>query len=121
MVTGAAPADATIPRMTAAEHHYLGLELLDAQKYDEAIAQFQLAIGADAQFIDALHGLAQAYYAKEDFANSIATAKRILEIAPEDILAWTCLSLAYRKKGMTAEAVDASAHAREISPLKVQP
>ncbi len=59
-------------------------------------------------YTDALHGLAQAYYAKEDFDNSIATARRITEFDPDDVLANTSLSRSDQRKGIIPEAEEAN-------------
>src|ERR1700723_2884334 len=90
--------------LTAEDHHYAGIDFFGEGKLDEAIAQYERAIALDPKFADALHGLAQAYYAKEDFDRTIATARRILGIEPGDILAWTTVSRAYQRKGMVPEA-----------------
>ncbi|HVA71697.1 MAG TPA: tetratricopeptide repeat protein [Candidatus Limnocylindrales bacterium] len=100
--------------MTASDHYYAGLDLFGAEQFDEAIAEFQRALDIDPRLTDALHGLAQAYYAKDDFDNSLATAHRILQFASGDILAWTLLARAYRKKGMALEAEDAATRAQTL-------
>ena len=70
------------------------------------------ALELDPQFSDALHGLAQAYHAQQDFDRTIETAQRILALDPEDILAWTTISRAYQRKGMVPEAEEAGNKAR---------
>jgi tetratricopeptide (TPR) repeat protein len=62
--------------------------------------------------IDALHGLAQAYHAKQDFNRTIEAARRILNLEAEDILAWTTISRAYQRLGMIPEAEEAGNKAR---------
>ena len=98
--------------LTAEDHYYAGIDFFGEGKLDEAIAEYERAIALDPKFADALHGLAQAYYAKEDFDRTIETARRILEIEPEDILAWTTVSRAYQRKGMVPEAEEAGNKAR---------
>ena len=100
--------------LTAEDHYYAGIDLFGEGKPDEAIAEYGRAIEMDPKFADALHGLAQAYYAKEDFDRAIETARRILEIDPEDILAWTSVSRAYQRKGMVPEAEEAGNKARVL-------
>src|ERR1700719_1470412 len=99
---------------TAEDHYYAGIDFFGEGKLDSAIAEYQRAIALDAKFADALHGLAQAYYAKEDFDRTIEAARRILEIEPEDILAWTTVSRAYQRKGMVPEAEEAGTKARVL-------
>jgi DNA-binding SARP family transcriptional activator len=74
----------------------------------------QKALELDPRFADALHGLAQACYAQEDFDNCIAAARRFLDIDPEDIVGYTSISRAYQRKGMITEAEDAGNKARVL-------
>jgi superkiller protein 3 len=99
---------------SAEDHYYAGIDLFGEGKLDDAIAEYERAIALDPKFADALHGLAQAYYAKQDFDRTIETARRILEIEPEDILAWTTVSRAYQRKGLVPEAEDAGNKARVL-------
>lgn len=98
--------------MTAEDHYYAGIDLFGEGKMDEAIAEYNRALELDPKFTDALHGLAQAYHAREDFDRTIEAARRILELDPEDILAWTTISRAYQRKGMVPEAEEACNKAR---------
>ncbi len=98
--------------MTKEDYYYDGVDRFGEGKLDEAIACYQKALALDPAYTDALHGLAQGYYAKGDFDNCIATARRILEIDPDDILAYTSISRAYQRKGMIPEAEEAGNQAR---------
>jgi tetratricopeptide (TPR) repeat protein len=98
--------------MTAEDHYYAGIDFFGEGKLDEAVAEYKRALELDPNLIDALHGLAQAYHAKEDFDRTIETAQRILAAEPEDILAWTTISRAYQRKGMVPEAEEAGNKAR---------
>jgi len=100
--------------MTKEDHYYEGVDLFSEGKLDEAIAAYQKALELGPTFSDALHGLAQAYYAKEDFDNCIATAQRIVALDPDDILAYTSISRAYQRKGMIREAEEAANKARVL-------
>jgi tetratricopeptide (TPR) repeat protein len=100
--------------MGAEDHYYAGIDLFGEGKLDEAIAEYQKALELDPKFSDALHGLAQAYYAKNDFDNSIAMAQKILELDPDDILAWTTISRCYQRQGMVPEAEQAGNKARVL-------
>jgi tetratricopeptide (TPR) repeat protein len=94
-------------------HYYAGVELFGAGEFDAAIAEYEKALALEPKFTDALHGLAQAHYARGDSDGAIAAAQRILALNPDDILAYTTLALAYRKKRMNQEAEEASAKARD--------
>jgi tetratricopeptide (TPR) repeat protein len=100
------------PNHTAEDHYYAGIDLFGEGKPAEAIAEYTRALELDPQFSDALHGLAQAYHAQQDFDRTIETARRILALDPEDILAWTTISRAYQRKGMVPEAEEAGNKAR---------
>ena len=100
------------PNNTAEDHYYAGIDLFGEGKLAEAIAEYTRALELDPQFSDALHGLAQAYHAQQDFDRTIETAQRILALDPEDILAWTTISRAYQRKGMVPEAEEAGNKAR---------
>jgi protein O-mannosyl-transferase len=98
--------------MTAEDHYYAGLDLFGAGKLEEAIAEYRSALSLDPKFTDALHGLAQAYFAKNDFDSAVGVLQQILELDPEDVLAWTTISRAYQRRGMITEAEHAANKAR---------
>jgi tetratricopeptide (TPR) repeat protein len=100
------------PNNTAEDHYYAGIDLFGEGKLAEAIAEYTRALELNPKFSDALHGLAQAYHAQQDFDRTIETAQRILALEPEDILAWTTISRAYQRKGMVPEAEEAGNKAR---------
>src|ERR1700730_19190372 len=100
--------------MTAEDHYYAGIDLFGEGKIEQAIAEYNRALELDPKFSDALHGRAQAYHAREDFDRTIQAARRILELSPDDILAWTTISRAYQRKGMVPEAEEAGNKARVL-------
>jgi len=100
------------PNQSAEDHYYAGIDFFGEGKLPEAIAEYTRALELDPKFSDALHGLAQAYHAQLDFDRTIETARRILELDPDDILAWTTISRAYQRKGMVPEAEEAGNKAR---------
>lgn len=98
--------------MTAEDHYYAGIDLFGEGRLDEAVAEYERALALDPNFADALHGLAQAYHAKQDFDRAIESARRILALDPDDILAWTAISRAYQRQGKIPEAEEAGNKAR---------
>jgi len=96
----------------AEDHYYAGIDFFGDGKLPEAIAEYTRALELDPKFSDALHGLAQAYHAQQDFDRTIETARRILALDPDDIPAWTTISRAYQRKGMVPEAEEAGNKAR---------
>ncbi|HXZ13414.1 MAG TPA: tetratricopeptide repeat protein [Candidatus Sulfotelmatobacter sp.] len=97
---------------SAEDHYFAGVDFFGEGKLEEAIAEYAAALELDPKFADALHGLAQAYYARQEFDRAIETARKILDLDPEDILAWTSISRAYQHKGMVPEAEEAGNKAR---------
>ena len=97
---------------SAEDHYYAGIDFFGEGKLPEAIAEYRRALELDPKLSDALHGLAQAYHAQQDFDRTIETARRILVLDPDDILAWTAISRAYQRKGMVPEAEEAGNKAR---------
>ncbi len=100
--------------MKAEDHYYIGIDFFGEGKLDQAIAEYNQALEIDPRLTDALHGLAQAWFARNDFDAAIAAAQRILALDPDDILAWTTISRAYQKKGMIPEAEEAGNKARVL-------
>lgn len=81
---------------------------------DAAIAAYQEALAIDPQFADAVQGLAMAYADKEMFDEAITWGKKFVELAPEETLAHTSLSMFYQRKGMIPEAEAEGAKARML-------
>jgi tetratricopeptide (TPR) repeat protein len=90
------------------------IDLYADEKYDEAIAAYNQALEIDPKFTDAIHGLVMCYQAKGDLDAAIELTKRHIEEKPEDILAFTNLSMFYQKKGLIKEAEAAGAEARRL-------
>jgi tetratricopeptide (TPR) repeat protein len=90
------------------------IDLYADEKYDEAIELYNQALALDSKYGDALHGLAMCFQAKGDLDRAIEVTKRYIEEQPEDILAFTNLSMFYQKKGMIKEAEAAGAEARRL-------
>lgn len=99
-------------RKGAEDHYYAGIDYFGEGKFAEAISQYDQALAIDPKFCDALHGLAQAYHAQQDFDRTIEAARRILALDADDILAWTTISRAYQRKNMIPEAEEAGNKAR---------
>jgi len=90
------------------------VDLYADDKFDEAIGVYQRALELDPDFSDALHGMVMCYQAKGDLDAAIELTKKQIERAPEDILAFTNLSMFYQKKNMIKEAEAAGAEARRL-------
>ena len=90
------------------------VDLYADDKYDEASELYPKALEIDPGFIDALHGLTMCYQARGDMDGAIELTKKHIEQQPEDILAWTNLSMFLQKKGLIKEAEEAGAEARRL-------
>jgi tetratricopeptide (TPR) repeat protein len=90
------------------------VDLYADDKYDEAIEVYRKALEIDPKYTDAMHGIVMCFQAKGDLDGAIALTKEYLEHEPEEILAWTNLSMFYQKKGMIKEAEAAGAEARRL-------
>ncbi|HEX9265503.1 MAG TPA: tetratricopeptide repeat protein [Candidatus Binatia bacterium] len=101
--------------MNKEEHYNEGMELFAQDKLDEAVAAYQRALDEDPNYADALHALAMTYAHQEKLDQAIETGKRLIEVAPEDELAHTSLSIFYQQKGLIAEAEQIAAKARTLS------
>src|ERR671919_1151201 len=90
------------------------MELFTQDKLDEAIAAYEQALQEDPSYVDALHALAMTYAHQEKLDDAIRIGKRLIEVAPDDELAYTSLSMFYQQKGMIAEAEHVAAQARTL-------
>lgn len=91
-------------RHLAEDHYYTALDLYAEGQHEQAVAEYQKSIAADPTFADALHGLARAYQDMNRLDDAIEVSKKIADLAPDDVLAHTSLSILYQKKGMIPEA-----------------
>lgn len=90
------------------------VDLYADEKYDEAIEIYKRALEIDPHYGDALHGVVMCCQAKGDLDTAIELTKKYIEREPDDILAFTNLSMFYQKKGMINEAEAAGAEARRL-------
>jgi tetratricopeptide (TPR) repeat protein len=100
--------------MSKEDFYNRGMDLFTEEKFDEAIAAFQQALDEDAHYTDALHALAMTYSHQEKLDHAIEVGKKLIEVAPDDELAYTSLSIFYQQKGMIAEAEHIAAQARTL-------
>ena len=100
--------------MSAEDHYNEGMELFAQDKLDEAIVAYQNALQEDPKHVDTLHALAMTYAHQEKVDQAIEVAKRLIEAAPDNELAYTSLSIFYQQKGMIAEAEEIGAKARTL-------
>src|SRR6267378_2774372 len=80
--------------MTKEEYFEHAVNAFGDDKLDDAIDNYQ----------DALHGLGMALFNRGRVDDAITTAKKLIEIDMEDILAHTSLSMFYQSQGRIEEA-----------------
>ncbi len=81
---------------------------------DGAIALYRAALEQDPGFADAWEGLSMALADKEQWEEAIAAARKVVELNPEEQLAYTNLSRIYQRAGNIAEAEAWAAKARVL-------
>jgi Flp pilus assembly protein TadD len=101
-------------RQSAEDHYFTALDAMAEGRQEEALAEYQAAVGVDPTFTEAMHGLARALQNLERYDEAIVVALRITELDPDDVLAHTSLSVLYQNKGMIAEAEAEGAKARVL-------
>jgi len=77
--------------MTAMDH-------FTQKRYDEAASEFRLALALDGGYLLAWHGLARALFEARRLDEAIEAAKRITELDPDDVTAYSTLSQCYVHK-----------------------
>ena len=101
-------------RQKAEDHYYAALDLVSDGEHERAVEEYQKFLEADPTFTEAMHGLSRALQDLGRLDEAIVMAKRIAEVDPEDVLAYTSLSVLYQKKGMIPEAEAEGAKARVL-------
>ena len=90
------------------------MELFAQDQLDAAVGAYLRALEEDPNYADALHALAMTYAHQEKLDKAIETGKRLIEVTPDDELAYTSLSIFYQQKGLIAEAEQVAAKARTL-------
>jgi tetratricopeptide (TPR) repeat protein len=68
-------------RRAAVGHFRTGLELLGAERWDQAVEAFQAAVARDPLFVDAYYGMGQAHMSAQRFASAIRAYTQSLDAA----------------------------------------
>jgi Flp pilus assembly protein TadD len=91
-----------------------GLELLAAGLPAEAAEAFRSAIAAQPDSVEAHHGLVRALRDAGQLDQSVHAALALTELAPDDPLAHTALSICLQATGHVPQAEAAAARARVL-------
>ena len=81
-----------------------GVDFVADGKLPEAVAKYEEAIAADAEFAEAWQGLALALNDLGEHARAIEAGEKLCELTPDDVLAHTTLSRLYQAAGKIEEA-----------------
>ena len=77
-----------------------------------AVASYEEALGVDETFADAWEGLSMALADLERFSEAIEAAHRVVELTPDEQLAYTNLSRIYQRAGEIEKAEEWAAKGR---------
>lgn len=101
-----------MPDLAADKLFYEGLDALAAGNAEGAIAPLREAVALDPGHRDATHGLVRALDVAGRYDEALAVARRLVDEAPNDVLARTSLSMIYQHMGMIPEAEKAALDAK---------
>ena len=109
----------------AHDFYLRGLTLLAAREVSEAVAAFQQSVAIDPDYAQAWAALAEAQAllpgygstaARIAYADSLESARRALNLNPEDALAYVAQGMVYGNQMRWAEADQALRHALSLAP-----
>lgn len=100
---------------SADAHYRAGFEAFARGDFEHAVVHTRRALEIDAQHREALRTLGMALFRLEQHAAALVVGRRLVEVAPEDVLSYTTISLFLQKNGFIKEAEDASAKAKVLT------
>jgi tetratricopeptide (TPR) repeat protein len=100
---------------TAKEHYKRGLQLYGQREYPRAIEEYQSALELDPEWGDCLQALGMAQMHAGALEEALGNLERVTELAPEDPLAFTSLSMCLQPMNRIPEAEKAQSQARLLS------
>jgi tetratricopeptide (TPR) repeat protein len=90
--------------MTKEELFEKAVDAFGEGRLEESIGLYRQALEIDPRYQDALHGLARALLDHGRLDDAADTAKRLIEIDSDDVLAHTSLSMIYHAQGRIEDA-----------------
>jgi tetratricopeptide (TPR) repeat protein len=100
---------------TASEHYRAGLGHYGKRDYAQAIDAYRHALAERPEWSDALQALGMAQMHAGLLQEALVNLERVTELAPEDPLAFTSLSMCLQRMDRIADAEKAQAQARLLS------
>ena len=104
LLTGLALAAVACSGSEATEHYNRAGELLDQQKWEEAIAELDQAIELDPDFASAFVNRGNAYFGLEQYEQAIADYDKAIALDPASAYAYANRGSAYAAVGKRAQA-----------------
>jgi Tfp pilus assembly protein PilF len=101
--------------MSKEMHLEKGMDYFTEDRFEEAITELEKALELDAHYGDALHAMAMTYYHSGDLDKAIEYGERMRKAEPENIHAYTSLSMFYNAKGFIEKAEEMGAVAARLS------
>jgi len=101
-----------------------GLSLYGKREYDEAIEAYREALAERPEWSDCLQALGMAQMHAGKLKEALENLERVTQLAPEDPLAFTSLSMCLQRMDRIADAEAAQSKARLLSwkqELKTNP
>ena len=100
---------------TAADHYRKGLAHYGKRDYAEAIAAYRVALLERPDWSDCVQALGMAQMHAGQLEEALSTLERVTQLAPEDPLGFTSLSMCLQRMNRIADAETAQAKARMLS------
>jgi tetratricopeptide (TPR) repeat protein len=101
--------------LSASDHYRQGLALYGKRAYAEAIEAYERALAERPEWSDCLQALGMAQMHAGRLDEALATLQRVTQLAPEDPLAFTSLSMCLQRMNRIADAETAQSQARLLS------
>ena len=108
----------------AIDHYKAGLACFGKNQFPEAIAEFHKALAERPEWSDCLQAMGMAQMHAGHLEEAYANLLRVTQLAPEDPLAFTSLSMCLQRMNKIPEAETAQSQARLLSwkqELKTNP
>lgn len=100
---------------TASDHYRQGLSHYGKRAYAEAIEAYRCALAERPEWSDCLQALGMAQMHAGLLEEALVNLERVTQLAPEDPLGFTSLSMCLQRLNRIADAETAQAKARMLS------
>jgi tetratricopeptide (TPR) repeat protein len=97
------------------ELYLLGMDAFSEDRLEEAVRHLESALAEDAAYGDALHAIAMCWYHLGDLDQAVSYGERLRKAEPDNIHAYTSLSMFYNAKGFIEKAEEMGAEANRLA------